>query len=208
MEPTVRRVVVFGGAAVAHVEVGHGRRRAVIGQSTDDGEARATICAGDEGCRYRRFAGSNNSVTHSSQTAMSAGIGVVRRRPRGWLRYESRCDAGSCSAGDFATGNVGDDRKRRCFGDEHFPNCSMAAGAPWVSMNTAAELLPTSNSAVRWPIGGQKRAKTHALHNASHREPVALNGLCAWGRERGNHGRRQIMTAIVAESATASRFFV
>ena len=48
VEAPVARVVVLAAAARAEAEPGHGRRRAVVGETGDDREARPAVRAGDE----------------------------------------------------------------------------------------------------------------------------------------------------------------
>ena len=49
VEAAIGRVVVFGGAALAHGERRHGGGRTVVGQGTDDGEPRTAVSARHEG---------------------------------------------------------------------------------------------------------------------------------------------------------------
>src|SRR5271167_4140465 len=49
VEPPVFRVVIFGAAAFAHLERGHGSLRPVVRDAAHDGEARPAIRTVDEG---------------------------------------------------------------------------------------------------------------------------------------------------------------
>ena len=165
MEPAVARVVVFAAAIGAHGERRHGGALPIVGRTGHDGEARAAVCAVEEGIAVTAIAG----IVQLAQ-AVGAG-GDIRRDERGpagagFARVDT--EAGLAARLALFAGQFLDPRQRRRpppqLADE---SIERVRSALYLDDHSAGAISHETRESQARGERVHVRAKAHTLHHAS-----------------------------------------